>query len=110
MCAALQKYLPAGISWSKPEGGFFIWARLPAGCSAREFSRYAEREGVYFSPADMFFLNGDRDEFFRLTFIQMNEAAIEEGIARLGTAAHAYLSNAGKSVRRGSRSTETALI
>jgi 2-aminoadipate transaminase len=91
MIGALEKYIGQSISWSKPEGGLFIWAQLPAGCSSRELSVYAEREGVTFSPGEMFFVNGDHSEFFRLSFIQSGEAEIEEGVRRLAKAVDKYL-------------------
>ncbi len=113
MCAALDRHLGAGASWSKPEGGLFVWVKLPAGSSARELLAVAEREGVIFSPGDTFFLNGDRLEFFRLSFIQHDTATIEDGVAKLGAALTTYLKSR---VRTGSRSpafergSETALI
>ena len=43
------------LTWSKPDGGLFIWAKLPNGLSARELLTHAEQHGVSFSPGDMFF-------------------------------------------------------
>lgn len=91
MCDALARSIGGGVKWSKPQGGLFIWAKLPPGHSAREMMSYAEREGVTFSPGDMFFVNGDRPEYLRLSFIQVDEKTIEEGVARLGRALNAYL-------------------
>jgi GntR family transcriptional regulator/MocR family aminotransferase len=79
------------IKWSKPQGGLFIWSRLPAALSARQLLRFAEQEGVTFSPGDLFFLSGDRQEFMRLCFIQNNDEQIQEGIRRLGIAYQKYL-------------------
>jgi DNA-binding transcriptional MocR family regulator len=53
--------------------------------------RFAEEEGVTFSPGDLFFLSGDRQEFMRLCFIQNNDEQIQEGIRRLGAAYQKYL-------------------
>ncbi len=92
MCAALEDSFVAGeLRWNKPAGGMFIWASLPSDCSARELLPYAEREGVVFSPGDLFFVGGDRKEFLRLSFVQSNKSEIEEGIERLAIAVRTYL-------------------
>lgn len=90
LCTSLTKHLKQDLKWSVPQGGMFVWVELPAGYSARELLAYAEREGVAFSPGDMFFANGDRFEFFRLSFIQVDEQQIEEGISRLAKAVRKY--------------------
>lgn len=113
MCAALARHLGASVQWVKPAGGLFIWVKLPAGRSSRELLPLAEREGVSFSPGDTFFLNGDRLEYFRLTFIQHNEEMIQEGIARLGRAVDGYLATrtrTDRSLPAFSRDSEAALI
>ncbi|MBY0356855.1 MAG: PLP-dependent aminotransferase family protein [Candidatus Obscuribacterales bacterium] len=93
MCKALSELLPNELQFAKPKGGMFIWARLPYGYSARELLSFAEQEGVLFSPGDLFFAGGDRKEFFRLSFVQSNQAEIEEGMQRLAKAVKSYLSS-----------------
>ena len=87
----------AKLTWSNPDGGLFIWAKLPKGLSAREFLTFAEMQGVSFSPGDMFFLNGGHSEYFRLCFIQTEESLIEEGIQRLARAMRSYLQTVARS-------------
>jgi GntR family transcriptional regulator/MocR family aminotransferase len=113
MCDALVRHLGGNLSWSKPEGGLFLWAALPPGLSSRELLAFAEREGVIFSPGDAFLLNGERQGCFRLSFIQHDERAIEDGVARLGRALNAYLSTrarAGRGLPALERDNEAALI
>ncbi|MBY0551425.1 MAG: PLP-dependent aminotransferase family protein [Candidatus Obscuribacterales bacterium] len=99
MCAALESSFSSGeLRWSKPAGGMFIWAALPSDCSARELLPYAETEGVLFSPGDLFFVGADRREFLRLSFVQSNEAEIEEGIHRLAIAVRTYLTSKRKRI------------
>lgn len=81
------------ITWSKPNGGLFIWLKLPGRLSARELLTYAEREGVTFSPGDLFFVGGEQPEFMRLCFIQTGEKDIEEGVVRLGRAVESYFTD-----------------
>ena len=90
MCDALTRHASQWLTWRKPAGGMFIWAKLPPGYSARELFAFAEREGVTFSPGDVFFSFAGRQEFMRLTFIQQQPELIEEGVARLGRALKAY--------------------
>lgn len=104
MLGALRRYFPdppsqdgRRLSWSQPHGGLFIWAKLPDGLSARELLVYAERAGVTFSPGELFFVNGDRQEYFRLCFIQTDETAILQGIERLSNAARNYFETIAKS-------------
>jgi 2-aminoadipate transaminase len=100
MLKSLDKYFAKGvvndadttkstrrITWRNPAGGLFIWAKLPDGLSARELLAYAERRGVSFSPGNLYFSDREHVEYFRLCFIQNDEATIELGIKRLAEAA-----------------------
>jgi 2-aminoadipate transaminase len=91
MLGALARHLPAGSKWTKPDGGLFVWAQLPAGLSALDLFEDAVREKVAFVPGKPFFAHGERDDFLRLNYSNRPEALIEEGMARLGKAARARL-------------------
>jgi DNA-binding transcriptional MocR family regulator len=108
LCQALQKHLGGSVSWHKPAGGMFLWAKLPAGYSGRELLPFAEREAVTFSPGDTFFAGAGNPEFIRLTFIQQPEAQIEEGIARLARAIKAYGNSRKRAARAGADRLEEA--
>ncbi|TRL32778.1 PLP-dependent aminotransferase family protein [Rhizobium straminoryzae] len=85
MLAALAKYMPASASWTKPEGGMFIWVTLPAGLDGAELlARSLETEKVAFVPGQAFFADRSGANTLRLSFSCANEAMIEEGIQRLG--------------------------
>lgn len=90
MCEELTAQTSDYLSWNRPDGGMFIWAKLPPGYSSRELLSFAEREGVTFSPGDVFNVGGGRSEHLRLTFIQQNPQRIREGISRLSKALQAY--------------------
>jgi DNA-binding transcriptional MocR family regulator len=94
------------LTWSKPKGGLFIWAKLPEGLSSKELLTYAEREGVSFSPGEVFFLSGERAEYFRLCFIQTDEATIEQGVKRLARAVQNYFETVSRSQSSDSGSRE----
>jgi len=81
----------AQISWSKPEGGMFVWLKLPDGLSSRELLSYAQQEGVVYAPGDMCFLSADHTEYMRLCFIQLDEATISKGVKQLAKAIKSYI-------------------
>jgi DNA-binding transcriptional MocR family regulator len=85
MLAALEKYMPAGTSWTKPEGGMFVWVTLPEGMDgAKLLAKSLESAKVAFVPGQAFFADGSGANTFRVSFSCANEQMIEEGISRLG--------------------------
>jgi len=85
MLAALEKYMPAGSRWTKPEGGMFIWVTLPEGMDgAKLLAKSLESAKVAFVPGQAFFADGSGANTFRVSFSCSNEQMIEEGISRLG--------------------------
>lgn len=85
MLAALGRYMPAGTTWTKPEGGMFIWVTLPEGMDgAALLARSVETEKVAFVPGQAFFADRSGTNTIRLSFSCANEAMIDEGIKRLG--------------------------
>jgi GntR family transcriptional regulator / MocR family aminotransferase len=87
MITAIERYLPAGVSFDPPQGGLFLWLRLPAGLSAQELLPLACAEGVAFAPGDSFFPEGHGGEdWIRLNFVAQPVEEIEAGIMRLGKA------------------------
>src|SRR5262249_20585800 len=53
---------------SKPEGGFFIWIKLPSGTDPARLTEQAGRSRVQYTPGRAFFINGGGEEFIRLAF------------------------------------------
>ncbi|ANL47460.1 aminotransferase class1/class2 protein [Rhizobium phaseoli] len=85
MLAALEKYMPEGTSWTKPEGGMFIWITLPEGMDgAKLLAKSLDTAKVAFVPGKAFFADGSGANTFRLSFSCANEQMIEDGIGRLG--------------------------
>jgi len=85
MVGALKDHCPK-IEFAVPEGGYFIWCRLPRGIAARELLREAFRERVSFLTGELFYPDGRGQEEIRLTFTHQPPATITEGIRRLGQA------------------------
>jgi GntR family transcriptional regulator/MocR family aminotransferase len=87
MVLAINRYLPAGISFTPPQGGLHIWLRLPEDLSSDELLPLACQEGVAFTPGSNFFLEGFGDQgWMRLNFVAASVEEIEQGIKRLGKA------------------------
>ena len=89
MLDAIAREFPAGVTALRPEGGFFIWCKLPHGMSARALLPLAEARGATFLPGTRCFANGQGDDTIRLAFSFQPAEQIEEGIARIGAAMRA---------------------
>ncbi|MCS6996907.1 MAG: PLP-dependent aminotransferase family protein [Casimicrobiaceae bacterium] len=87
MCAALERRLGAALSFVRPRGGMFVWARLTApGADSAEFARRALDRGVAFVPGTPFFAEQPDRASFRLSYATSNLEQIEQGVARLAAA------------------------
>jgi DNA-binding transcriptional MocR family regulator len=75
--------LPAGSTFNRPDGGMFVWARLPPGWDAGELLRAALRHDVAFVPGFPFFALQPDHRTLRLSFTTHAPAEIGEGLARL---------------------------
>ena len=84
MLAALARHMPAGAEWTRPNGGLFVWLRLPERCDGAELLKRAVREeGIAFVPGAAFYFDGRGRNTVRLSYSLPSEAQIEDGIARL---------------------------
>ncbi|MBT6313799.1 MAG: PLP-dependent aminotransferase family protein, partial [Alphaproteobacteria bacterium] len=87
MLASLERHMPAGYKWSKPEGGMFVWMEGPKGLDARKLlDRAVMHDRVAFVPGQAFFADGSGAETMRLSFSLAEPAVIEEGVQRLARA------------------------
>ncbi|WP_029895449.1 PLP-dependent aminotransferase family protein [Desulfohalovibrio reitneri] len=83
MVEAIGREFPEALEYTEPEGGMFLWCRLPDGLRSEDVFHEAIREKVAFVPGSPFYLDGS-DGAFRLNFSNAAPERIEEGIARLG--------------------------
>lgn len=85
LLAALAREMPKGVEWTRPEGGMFIWLTLPEGLDGADLlAQSLKTERVAFVPGRAFFADGSNGNTLRLSFSCANEAAIDEGMKRLG--------------------------
>ena len=89
MVAALPHVLPAGSSWTDPDGGMFVWVRLPGDVDTAELLRTALDHDVAFVPGAPFFAGTPDRSTLRLSFTTNTPAQIAEGMTRLGRALRA---------------------
>jgi 2-aminoadipate transaminase len=86
MVSALERYMPAGTTWTRPEGGFFVWLTLPSTVRARDVQRTALEAGVAVAAGEAFFLDPrDGQQHLRLVY---SYAAPEDLDAGVRTLAH----------------------
>jgi len=87
MLAAIRRHLPEGVLVDPPQGGLFLWLRLPGKLASDALLPLACEEGVAFAPGSSFFPEGSEGrEWMRLNFVAQPEEEIELGIRRLGKA------------------------
>lgn len=85
MINAMEKYFPSYVSFTKPEGGMFMWATLTNNESSLEVFNRAMEKKVAFVPGDPFYVDIENSNSFRLNYTNSDDATIEEGIKRLGS-------------------------
>jgi len=87
MLDALAEFWPEGSSWTHPQGGLFLWARVPEPLDTLEFAKTATAEKVAYVPGIHFYPNRDGGHnAMRLNFSYCPPETIVEGIRRLGVA------------------------
>ena len=85
MLAAMDKYFPKHVTYTKPEGGMFIWATLGNGATALEKFHEAMEQKVAFVPGDPFYTSKKGVSTLRLNYTNATPEVIEEGIKRLAS-------------------------
>jgi 2-aminoadipate transaminase len=91
MLAALGRHMPAGVDWTRPEGGMFVWVTLPADMDTRALLQTSLEQKVAFVPGAAFHANGGGHNTMRLNFSHSTAERIVEGATRLGRAIEAQL-------------------
>lgn len=84
MLGAMKAYFPSECSWTKPEGGMFIWVTLPKYIDSIKLLDEAVAQHVAFVPGGPFYGNTPEKHTLRLSFVTVPPAKIREGIETLG--------------------------
>jgi 2-aminoadipate transaminase len=83
MLDALARHMPEGVTWNVPEGGMFIWVRVPASIDTMKLLEASVAADVAFVPGAPFYANDAQHDTLRLSFVTVSPAKIDEGVARL---------------------------
>jgi len=86
MLEALEKYMPEGVSWTRPEGGLFLFVTLPNGMDAEKLFRRAVEKNVAYVLGNVFHCDGSGRDTMRLNFSFASKEMNIEGIRRLAEA------------------------
>lgn len=91
MVEALDKNLPHGVTYTRPQGGLFLWVELPSNINAMDLLPECLKNNVAFVPGESFFPNVGATNTLRLNYSNMSEEKIIEGIQRLSQAIQKFL-------------------
>jgi DNA-binding transcriptional MocR family regulator len=84
MGEALSEYFPEGTEATRPQGGYFLWVKLPQGCDALDLHAQAAAHGIRFAPGPMFSATGEFRDCLRLNYGREWTPATDRAIATLG--------------------------
>jgi 2-aminoadipate transaminase len=82
---SLQQHMPEGVTWTRPDGGFFTWLTLPGEPDTALLAATAMDHGVAFVPGAPFYPDGQGRGRLRLAFSRVDDDTIPEGVERLAS-------------------------
>lgn len=85
MLSLLEKYMPEGVSWTRPEGGLFLFLTLPEGCDTVALYDKALNAGVAYVAGAFFYPDGSHRNTMRLNFSFLDKSRMEEGVRLLAS-------------------------
>jgi 2-aminoadipate transaminase len=85
MLESLEALMPAGSTWTRPAGGFFVWLTLPEGLDSKAMAPRAIANRVAYVPGTGFYGNGSGQAHLRLSYCYPEPERIHEGIRRLAS-------------------------
>ena len=85
MLDALQQQMPAGTTWTRPTGGFYVWVTLPGELDSKVMLPRAVTARVAFVPGTAFYADGSGNGHLRLSYCYPEPDRIREGVRRLAT-------------------------
>ncbi|OPY53783.1 MAG: Aspartate aminotransferase [Methanosaeta sp. PtaU1.Bin060] len=86
MVGMMEECFPEGVSFTRPEGGMFIWATLPESMSSLDLLHEASKDKVAFVPGQAFYADGSGKNTMRLNYSNCDKDRITEGVERLARA------------------------
>ncbi|NIF30197.1 PLP-dependent aminotransferase family protein [Pantoea sp. Tr-811] len=85
MCSMITELSGGRLTFTKPEGGMFVWARLTGGRKAQDLLQHAIDQEVVFVPGNAFYPDPSKQDpsTLRMSFASVNSDLIIEGVKRL---------------------------
>ncbi len=83
MEAALHRWLPDAVKWTRPHGGYMLWLQLPQSVKAMELHALASERGVSIAPGPMFSATHAFQNCVRLNFGHPWDARFENAVRAL---------------------------
>lgn len=81
---ALERYFPKGTHLTVPQGGYFLWVKLPDGVNALSLYRQALKLGISIAPGPIFSAQQHFQEYIRLNYGQVWDSKVERALITLG--------------------------
>ncbi len=91
MLDALERFMPEGVTWTRPKGGFYVWVTLPPAMNATDILNRSITGGAAFVIGSAFDPHGVRNNSLRLAFSYTPEERIEKGIGVIADAIKAVM-------------------
>lgn len=85
---AIERYFPEGTRLSRPDGGYFLWVKLPDGVNALELHRIALNNGISIAPGPIFSSQKGFTDYVRLNYGHIWDEQMEAAIEKLGKLIH----------------------
>lgn len=85
LLSLLEKYMPAGVSWTHPEGGLFLFVTLPENIDTVALYDRALSSGVAYVAGSFFYVDGSHKNTMRLNFSFLDKERMEPGIKLLSS-------------------------
>lgn len=82
--AAIEQYFPAGTCLTLPQGGYFLWVKLPDGANALKLHTLALAQGISIAPGPIFSAQKGLNEYIRLNYGHVWDTRIEAALHTLG--------------------------
>jgi len=106
MIEALEEYMPEA-SWNVPDGGFYVWVKLPEGLDSKSMLPRAVTARVAYVPGTAFYFDGSGSDYMRLSFCYPTPERIREGVRRLAEVVTAEMETVRIFGPHGTRTTAT---
>ena len=81
---AIERYFPQGTRLTKPQGGYFVWVKLPDGVNALELHSIALKQGISIAPGPIFSAQRGFTDYIRLNYGHIWDSTVENALAAIG--------------------------